>query len=329
MLHSSNLAVICVGINQINFFYNKNLDITFVNGLLLWIVGEKLISSFLTKLIKLLSWGMYRKNFKQRKISNHNTSSTSFVNPNAVRPPDLSTSMVVPTPIDTVTPQSFRSFGSTTTNNNKRKAFFDDFDLSDLKLDTTLPSFSAATKVSEASFQNMSATGDQSKSLLLDLNDIDFEENIYEDKPDSGDKKINLSDNDKSAMMELVKNDILAKLGNTRGSPLEKEDFSDLLNDDFEIDENDLCELQTKVEQKSSQPKDPTPPPPQPTECVVKQGFQTASGSTITLNPSKIETARSLFSELNTILLKEIACFVWSESNSVWAKQKKLKCAIV
>lgn len=260
---------------------------------------------------------MYRKKFKQRKISNTNgpqMASTSFhsvetVPQSAVPKTPISNELKLPCKRPLA--NSTNSFHST---NYKRK-LFDDFDLSDLKLDTTLPSFSVAAKHTETSFnstiQSLNTSHDmnyenQSNNLLADLNDIDFEEDIYQENDvNKSNQKVNLSDNDKEAMLRLVKSEML------RSHTNDEDDFSDLLNDDFEIDDEDLCTLGENTSNKDNCESG--------TEISIGTEenicFKTATGVSIVLDSVKIEAAKLRFQYLDSILLKEIACYLWNEAN--------------
>ncbi|KPM10887.1 hypothetical protein QR98_0094520 [Sarcoptes scabiei] len=168
---------------------------------------------------------MYKKKFKQTKTSNSNRSITKENEKDLEKLVDKS-----------ITSPKINNEQSSLLLNTSRKH-------------TSLPSFANISGSILLNTSKKIATENQnqdndSKSNRLNLDDIDFEEDIILNDLIDTEIKSNLTDGDKNEMMRLVKKDFSSNSDSF--NPIEskpnqtEESFSALLDDDFEFDDDDL-----------------------------------------------------------------------------------------
>ncbi|KAF7496275.1 hypothetical protein SSS_05261 [Sarcoptes scabiei] len=253
---------------------------------------------------------MYKKKFKQTKTSNSNRSITKENEKDLEKLVDKSIT----------SPKINNEQSSLLLNTSrKRKSIFDDFDLSDLKLDTSLPSFANISGSILLNTSKKIATENQnqdndSKSNRLNLDDIDFEEDIILNDLIDTEIKSNLTDGDKNEMMRLVKKDFSSNSDSF--NPIEskpnqtEESFSALLDDDFEFDDDDLeFDLNLNESTETTLKK---------TSHEEENEFRTASGTKIPKpKKSSYENVLRMFNQIEHLLIQDIASYVWHHQKSI------------
>lgn len=179
-----------------------------------------------------------------------------------------------------------------TSASNKRKNPFDDIDLSDIKIDTTLPSFAnvSTSFTTESNIENLRKPFGRNAEDRFDLDDEDMDDDILGLTGDDASKKKTKKVDEKHLLDDIF----------------EDGDLDELLDDDFELDDSDIDILTTHHNKSKSSNQ----------QCNdFNSGFKTASGNAISINRSNLFKIRKIFEPIEILFLKEIACFVWNRRN--------------
>ncbi|KAH9510574.1 hypothetical protein DERF_009096 [Dermatophagoides farinae] len=213
-------------------------------------------------------------------------SNSSFSNSNHNQNQNPGPSSATKTDLDFSHNDSIRNstMSTTTTTNGKRKSIFHDFDLSDIRFDSSFKSFSKTSTVIGQFVTNEEK--EEEKKSLINLDDIDFDDNIFDDyeddeidndivsflslhddinkshhhndddnNPNNNNSNICrfVTDADKDEMMKLVKNNLIKSPCNKQPN-VENDDYSQLLDDDADVyDIDDIDEMIEKIKNNDSQ----------------------------------------------------------------------------